>query len=113
MPKNRFSHVLAVTLAKEFGGVYANHDQLIWIGLFDFLQIGQGLQAIDAAVGPKVQQYELAAELFQLNGTFCVDPFYAADQGVRRNDLTLDRRQILRRLRWRVVKDRSNGDEAA
>ena len=41
-------------------GVNADHDQLIRVLCFEFLQIRNDVDAVDAAVGPKIQQHDFA-----------------------------------------------------
>ena len=48
------------------------------IGLLQLLQLGQDVHAVDAAVGPEVEQHELAAEVGEGERLGGIDPFDAA-----------------------------------
>ena len=45
-------------------GVDTDYHQILGISLFKFLQFGQDVHAIDAAVGPKIEQHEFSAQIF-------------------------------------------------
>ena len=40
----------------------------VGIGLFELFQLRQDVHAVDAAVGPEIEQHELAAQVFQVDG---------------------------------------------
>ena len=59
--------VLGVLLGVELGGVDADDHQLVLVLLLELGQVGQDVVAVDAAVGPEVEQDDLALELGELD----------------------------------------------
>ena len=55
--------VLGVPLGVELGGVDADDHQLVLVLLLELGQVGQDVVAVDAAVGPEVEQDDLAPQL--------------------------------------------------
>ena len=47
--------VLGVLFVFKFRGMDADYHQFVWIFLFQLLEIGNDVHAVDAAVGPKVE----------------------------------------------------------
>ena len=43
----------------------ADHDQFIAVRLLQVLQLGEDVHAVDAAVGPEIQEHEFSAEVFE------------------------------------------------
>ena len=70
--------VLRVLFGLELGRVDADHDDFVGIGLLELLQLGQDVHAVDAAVGPEIEQDELAAQLLEVDRPGRVDPLDAA-----------------------------------
>ena len=55
--------VLRVLLVRELRRVHADHHELVGEALLERLQIAQHVHAVDAAVGPEVEDHDLAAQL--------------------------------------------------
>ena len=72
--------VLGVALGEELGGVDADHDQLVLVFLLELGEVGQDVVAVDAAVGPEVEQDDLAAELLHADRPGRVEPAEASRQ---------------------------------
>ena len=61
----RAAQVLDVLLVLELRRVDADHDQLVAVFPLEIRQVRHQVQAVDAAVGPEVEQHHLAAQLAQ------------------------------------------------
>lgn len=57
--------VLGVLLVRELGRVNADHDEFFGEALLERLQIPKNVHAVDAAVGPEVEDHDLATQLRQ------------------------------------------------
>ena len=55
--------VVGALLVGELRRVHADHDELVGKALLERLQIAQHVHAVDAAVGPEVEDHDLAAQL--------------------------------------------------
>ena len=65
----------AVALARELSAVDANDRDVIRISLFELPQLREYVDAIDSAIGPEVEQQELAAKVGELkSATAGVNP---------------------------------------
>ena len=49
-------------LVRELGGVDADDDELVRILLFQLLEVGQDVHAVDAAVRPEIEQHDPPAQ---------------------------------------------------
>jgi hypothetical protein len=56
------SDVFSVFFVFELGGMDANHHQLVRVLRFELLEIGNDVDAVDAAISPEIQQNDLALE---------------------------------------------------
>ena len=85
---DRLLHVVDALLEGEFGRVHADHDEaLVLVLLGPGADVGDGTQAVDAGIGPEVDEHDLALE--RLRGQRRrVQPLHGA--GERRQD-ALDR----------------------
>ena len=54
---------LCVFFVVKLRRVAADDDQLVRVFVFEVLQVGQHVHAVDAAVGPEVDQHDLAAQI--------------------------------------------------
>ncbi len=62
---HRALHVAQVALEGELRRMHADHHQaLVAVTLFPLAHIGQGAQAVDAGIGPEIDQHHLAAQAF-------------------------------------------------
>ena len=61
---DRLAHIIGIAFEGEFRGMDADHHQsIVGIGVVPGAHIGNGADAIDAAVGPEVDEHDLALEL--------------------------------------------------
>src|SRR6266850_2069306 len=60
--ENDAADILEVFFVFELGRVDADDDQLVRILFLELLQIGNDVNAVDAAVGPEVEQHNLASQ---------------------------------------------------
>jgi hypothetical protein len=63
MPLHGRPQVLAFAFGRKLGGVNADHDQFVRECVFEVPQLRDDVVAIDSAVGPKVENDDLAAEV--------------------------------------------------
>jgi hypothetical protein len=77
---NAFGIVLSIELAR----MHADDDDVIGIRLFQLFEFRQHVHAVDAAVGPEIEDDEFAAKVFQFDWRRRVEPFGAALQRRRR-----------------------------
>ena len=54
--------VLGLFLVVELGGMHADDDELIGILRFEPFEVGDDVDAVDAAVSPEVEQDDFAAQ---------------------------------------------------
>ena len=101
--------VSRILLILELRRVYADHHQLTGVGLFQLLQLRQDVHAIDAAIGPEIQQHELPAEVLQLQGPRSVDPLQARGKLGHRDPLA--KRGFQRRHLLGATSQQRNGQE--
>ena len=73
-----FADILAVAFVVEFGVMHANHDDLVRVLLFQEFEIRQNVHAVDAAVGPEVEDDNLASQFLQGDLARGVQPFRTA-----------------------------------
>ncbi len=67
-----------VALGDELGRVDADHDKFILIFFFELREGGQNVVAIDAAIGPEVEDDDLAVEILEANRPAGIQPGDAA-----------------------------------
>ncbi len=60
--ENDAADILEVFFVFELGRVDADDDQLVRILFLELLQIGNDVDAVDAAVSPEIQQHHLASQ---------------------------------------------------
>ncbi len=91
------AHVLAALLEREFGRVHADHDQpLVAVFLSPGAHVRDRAQAVDAGIGPEIDQHDLALEPF--HGQWRrVEPFHRAVER-RRRQRPLDRQRLVARV---------------
>ena len=82
--EDRLGDVFGIPLGLELGAVDADHHQVVRIGPFELLELRQDVHAINAAVGPEIQEDELAAEGPKLDRAGGVQP---GEPGRQRRDL--------------------------
>ena len=85
--ENGIADVGRVFLVVELGRVDADDDDLVGVLLFEVGKVGQDMHAVDAAVGPEVEQDDLAAHILQGNRPADVEPFRTALEARRRKAL--------------------------
>ena len=76
--------VLDIFLGIEFWGMDSEDHQLVWVFLLELFQHRQDVHAVDAAVGPEVQQHDLAAEVTDVDRTGGVEIPGGTGQRTRR-----------------------------
>ena len=115
--------VLAVLFGLEFGGVNTNHHELIREPLLQLLELRQNVHAVDAAVGPKIEEDELPFQIGFGNGLLGVVPLHslgklgqvhAVAKGVCRSGRFLCRRLPLAagdRRKTHPARDATYGEE--
>lgn len=64
----------------ELARMHANHHQFVGIFGFKGFQVGNDVQAVDAAVGPEVEQDDFPAQLGERQRARNVEPGHAAFQ---------------------------------
>jgi hypothetical protein len=72
--------VLRLLLVLELRGVDADDDELVGVFLFQPLEVGDDVDAVDAAVSPEVQEHDLAAQGGERERTLRVQPAAVARQ---------------------------------
>ncbi len=103
--QNGFADIFAVFLRVELGRVDADDDDLVGVLLFQLGQVGQRVNAVDAAERPEVEDDDLAAQVFELDGAGGVEPAAAAVQfGGRMEVLLSGRRFVVRRRSGRRLR---------
>ena len=95
VPDDRATNGLGVFLVVKLRRVAANDDQLVRILLFEILQVGQDMNAVDAAVGPEVDQDDLSPQILQRDFAGRVEPRFSAIKAGSREAV---RKRILQRL---------------
>ena len=76
--EDRLADAFAIFFVFELGGVDADDHQLVFVLLFQLGQVGKGVDAVDAAEGPEVEEDDLALEVLELDGPGGVEPAGAA-----------------------------------
>ena len=71
---DRVADVLLILLGVELGRVNADHHHVVGIGLLQLLELRQHVHAVDAAVGPEIEDHELAAERLEVDRPRHVQP---------------------------------------
>ena len=85
VPDHDMAQVVGLAFVGELRRVHADHHQLVAILLLQPAQVGQDVHAVDAAVGPEVEQHDLADERSQRERRWHVQPvdrtgeFWGAD----------------------------------
>ena len=74
IPQYDLAQVIGVALVGELGRVDADNHQLVRKFLLQLLQLRDDMHAVDAAVGPEVQDDGLAFELRQLDRLLSIQP---------------------------------------
>src|SRR5580704_15878729 len=72
--KHSREDVPRILLALKLCRMYSDDDQFIWVLPFEPLQIRNNVHAIDAAVCPEVEKYDLATQLLEADGLTEVQP---------------------------------------
>ena len=75
-----FADAGGVALVGKLGAMDANHDQFVGVLLLQLRQVGQGVDAIDAAQSPEIEDHDLAAQVLHANGAGRVQPGDASVQ---------------------------------
>ncbi len=79
------ANVFRIFFVRELRRMHADHDQFLRILVFQELEVGQDVHAVDAAKRPEIDQHDLAAEILQLDGSRNVEPAVAAIEQVGRH----------------------------
>ena len=72
--KDDLTDVVRVAFILEFGRMHADHHEFIGIFCFQPFEIGNHVDAVDTAVGPEVENHDLAPQLLEGQGTVGVEP---------------------------------------
>ncbi len=72
--QDRSANIIQVFLFVELRRVDADHDDVIGIRLFEFLELRQDMDAIDTAVSPEIEDHELATQIAQIDRPAGVEP---------------------------------------
>ena len=72
--QNDAPDVLRLFFILKFRGVNADHHELICVLLFEFLQIGNDVDTVDAAVSPEVEQDYFAFKCFERERLVGIEP---------------------------------------
>jgi hypothetical protein len=67
--------VFGHALSGELGRVHADDHELFRVLGFELLQVGDHVDAVDAAVSPEVEQHHLAPQVAQAERAVRVEPF--------------------------------------
>ena len=78
--KDRFVDAGRLLFVIELGGMHANDNDDAGIAGFDLGEIGQRVDAVNAAQGPEVEQHDAAAKIGELDRLVGVEPIGAALQ---------------------------------
>ena len=54
-------------LVVKLGRMHSNNNQLVAVLLFQKFQIRKHMHAVDAAVGPEVQDHDLSSQVLQID----------------------------------------------
>src|ERR1041385_8437769 len=68
------TNVLRLFLVLKLRGMNADHDELIGVLSFELFQIGNDVDAVDAAIGPEIKQHDFAFERGNRERLISVDP---------------------------------------
>ena len=68
------TQVFGLAFGIELGGMYADHHHFIRVFLLDPLQHGDDMQTVDAAIGPEVQDDDLARQAAHRQRIVDIDP---------------------------------------
>ncbi len=82
--EHRIGNIFRVLFGVELGRMNADDDQLVRERMLKFLQNRQDVHAVDAAIGPEIEQHKLATQLLEIDRSAGVDPSSA---GVERRRL--------------------------
>ena len=66
--------ILRVLLGRELGRMDADDHEVLGPGLLQLVQFGQDVHAVDAAVGPEVEEHELPPQIVQFQRPGRVEP---------------------------------------
>src|SRR5437879_2951938 len=83
--KNGLADALGILLIVKLRRVDADHDQLIRVLLFQLGQFGQRLNTVDTTESPEIDEYDLAAQIPELERAGGIEPGHAAVE-LRRPD---------------------------
>src|SRR5258707_14528868 len=99
---NGAPHIVDALLESEFRRMHADHHQtLILVFLRPGFDVGNGTQAVDAGIGPEVDQHDLAAQRLRRQWRR-VQPF---DDASQRRQVAFDK-QLIRRTAPRLRRHR-------
>jgi hypothetical protein len=78
--QDHLAHVLGILFVRELGRVDADHDQLVGELVLQTPEVGEFVDAVDTPIGPKIDEYDLAAELRQGKRPVDVEPIQVRGQ---------------------------------
>ena len=76
VPQHGLADVLGFLLAVELGAVHADDDDLVGVLLFELGQVGQRVDAVDAAERPEVEQDDLPLQILHRDRPGRVEPVH-------------------------------------
>ena len=82
------ANILGVFFIFKFCRVHSDHNQLVRIFFFQLLQIGNDVHAVDAAVGPKIEQHNFAFQRRERQRLIRIQPTATAAEFRRANLFT-------------------------
>ena len=77
---DRLADALGIVLGIELAGMHADDNHVVGIRLFQLLELRQNVHAVDAAVGPEIENDEFAAQVFKIDRRRGVQPLGAPFQ---------------------------------
>ena len=81
---NDLADVVGLTLVGELGRVNADDNEIVAELRFETLEIGDDVDAVDASVGPEIEQDDLALESLEVERLFNVQPVETGGEFRRR-----------------------------
>ena len=106
IPLNDAPDVVRLPFVLELSRMHPNHHQLVGILLFQPLQVGDDVHAIDTTVSPEIEQHNLAPQVSQGQGLLNVKPIQPGRELRRGHAASISsghsslRRQISAAGRW-------------
>ncbi len=71
---NSLANAFGIVLGVELAGMDADHHDVVRIGPFQLFQFRQHVHAVDAAVGPEIEDHEFAAQGVQIDRLVGIEP---------------------------------------